>query len=111
MNLNNYTIKAQEIIQQAQQLAFNNGNSNIETNHLLKALLDEEDSPVDFLLKKNKSMETTLDATLMPFVNQELKKTGAILYSGRSGILIQVWKYGPLQLLQWKVLHRYFTNH
>ncbi len=53
MNLNNYTIKSQEIIQAAQQVAFNNGNSNIETNHLLKAMLDDEESPVDFLLKKN----------------------------------------------------------
>lgn len=53
MNLNNYTIKSQEIIQQAQQEAFNNSNPNIETNHLLKAMLKDEDSPVDFLLKKN----------------------------------------------------------
>jgi ATP-dependent Clp protease ATP-binding subunit ClpB len=53
MNLNNYTIKAQETIQQSQQLAFNAGNPNIETEHLLKALLDQEDSPVDYLLKKN----------------------------------------------------------
>ena len=53
MNLNNYTIKSQEIIQHAQQAAFNSGNPNIETNHLLKALLDDEDSPVEFLLKKN----------------------------------------------------------
>jgi ATP-dependent Clp protease ATP-binding subunit ClpB len=53
MNLNNYTIKAQEIIQAAQQEAFNNGNPAIETNHLLKALLDDQDSPVEYLLKKN----------------------------------------------------------
>ncbi|HEX8334384.1 MAG TPA: ATP-dependent chaperone ClpB [Segetibacter sp.] len=53
MNLNNYTIKSQEIIQQAQQEAFNNSNPNIETNHLLKALLKDEDSAIDFLLKKN----------------------------------------------------------
>ncbi len=53
MNLNNYTIKAQETIQAAQQLAFNAGNPNIETNHLLKALLADDDSPVEFLLKKN----------------------------------------------------------
>lgn len=53
MNLNNYTIKAQESVQAAQQLAFNNGSVNIETNHLLKALLDDEDSPVEYLLKKN----------------------------------------------------------
>lgn len=53
MNLNNYTIKAQETIQAAQQVAFNNGNPNIETNHLLKALLADKDSPVEFLLKRN----------------------------------------------------------
>jgi ATP-dependent Clp protease ATP-binding subunit ClpB len=53
MNLNNYTIKAQEAIAQAQQQAFNEQNPQIETVHLLKALLNEEDSPIEFLLKKN----------------------------------------------------------
>jgi ATP-dependent Clp protease ATP-binding subunit ClpB len=53
MNLNNFTIKAQESISQAQQLAFNNQNPNIETDHLLKALLSDDDSAIEFLLKKN----------------------------------------------------------
>lgn len=53
MNLNNYTIKSQETIQAAQQVAFNNGNPSVETNHLLKALLTDKDSPVEFLLKRN----------------------------------------------------------
>jgi ATP-dependent Clp protease ATP-binding subunit ClpB len=53
MNPNNLTIKSQEIFQKAQQIAFNERNSNIETEHLLKALLTDQDSPVDFLLKKN----------------------------------------------------------
>ncbi|HLA51891.1 MAG TPA: Clp protease N-terminal domain-containing protein, partial [Flavitalea sp.] len=53
MNLNNFTIKAQETIAHAQQLAFNNSNPTIETEHLLKALLSDEDSPVQYLLKKN----------------------------------------------------------
>src|ERR1700748_1544653 len=53
MNLGNFTIKAAEAFQQAQQLAFNAKNPNIETEHILKALLDQEDSPVDYLLKKN----------------------------------------------------------
>ena len=53
MNLNNFTIKAQETIAKAQQLAYNNSNPNIETDHLLKALLDDQDSPVVYLLKKN----------------------------------------------------------
>ncbi|MFT4204051.1 MAG: ATP-dependent chaperone ClpB [Chitinophagaceae bacterium] len=53
MNLNNYTVKAQETIQAAQQVAFNAGNPNIETEHLLSALVEDQDSPVGFLLKKN----------------------------------------------------------
>ncbi len=53
MNLNNYTIKAQEAIAGAQQIAFNEGNVNMETEHLLKSLMLQEDSPVDYLLKKN----------------------------------------------------------
>jgi len=53
MNLGNFTIKAAEAFQQAQQLAFNAKNPNIEVEHILKAILDQEDSPVDFLLKKN----------------------------------------------------------
>src|SRR5687768_1679845 len=53
MNLNNFTIKAQEIVAKAQQLAFGAQNPNIETEHLLKALIDDEDSPVEYLLKKN----------------------------------------------------------
>ena len=53
MNLNNFTIKGQEAIAQAQQQAFNNQNPTIETEHLLKALLSDDDSPIEFLLKKN----------------------------------------------------------
>src|SRR5690606_35795679 len=53
MNLNNFTIKAQEILQQAQQLAFNEQNPNIETAHILQALLDDENGPIQYLLKKN----------------------------------------------------------
>jgi ATP-dependent Clp protease ATP-binding subunit ClpB len=53
MNLSNFTIKAAEAVQAAQQIAFNHQNSNIETEHLLKALLDQQDSPVEYLLKKN----------------------------------------------------------
>ncbi|HET7114901.1 MAG TPA: ATP-dependent Clp protease ATP-binding subunit, partial [Hanamia sp.] len=53
MNPSNLTIKSQEIFQKAQQEAFNENNPNIETEHLLKVLLSDDDSPVDFLLKKN----------------------------------------------------------
>ncbi|MCW3123361.1 MAG: ATP-dependent chaperone ClpB [Flavipsychrobacter sp.] len=53
MNLNNFTIKAQEIVQAAQQLAFNEQSPAIETAHILKALLNDNDGPIAYLLKKN----------------------------------------------------------
>ena len=53
MNLNQYTIKAQEAIQASQQLAYNNNNASIETAHLLKTILSDKDSSTEFLLKKN----------------------------------------------------------
>ncbi len=68
MNLGNFTIKAAELIQQSQQLAFNSQNPNIESEHLLKAMLEQQDSPVEYLLKKNNVtlnlLETKLDETL-----------------------------------------------
>jgi len=53
MNQNNFTVKAAEAVQQAQQVAYDHKNPNIETEHILKALIDMEDSPVDYLLRKN----------------------------------------------------------
>ncbi|MFM7511651.1 MAG: ATP-dependent chaperone ClpB [Bacteroidota bacterium] len=53
MNLGNYTIKAAEVIQQAQQLAFNAQSPAIESSHILKALIEAADTPVEYLLKKN----------------------------------------------------------
>jgi ATP-dependent Clp protease ATP-binding subunit ClpB len=76
MNLNNYTIKAQESIQAAQQLAFNNGNPNIETEHLLQALLKDDDSPVEFLLKKNNINTAFVAAKLDEAVKKLPKVSG-----------------------------------
>ena len=53
MNINNLTIKAQEAISAAQQLAYNASNTQIETSHLAKAMLEEESGSVVYLMKKN----------------------------------------------------------
>ncbi len=53
MYLGNYTVKAAEIIQQAQQLAFNAQAPSIEPAHILKALIEAPDTPIEYLLKKN----------------------------------------------------------
>ncbi|HEY0733241.1 MAG TPA: AAA family ATPase, partial [Chitinophagaceae bacterium] len=76
MNLSNFTIKAAEVVQQAQQLAFNHTNSNIETEHILKALLDQEESPVDYLLKKNSVNVQQLENKLDETINRLPKVTG-----------------------------------
>ena len=70
MNLSNYTVKAAEIVQQAQQLAFNARNPNIETEHILKAMLDQKDSPVEYLLKKNNVALNLVEAKLSELITK-----------------------------------------
>lgn len=111
MNLNNFTVKAAEAVQKAQQIAFNHKNPNIETEHILKALLSLEDSPIDFLLKRNNVTVNLLENKLteqiakLPTTNAEpaqmlgREANNAIL---RAGAIIQ--KFGdefvtPEQLL------------
>jgi ATP-dependent Clp protease ATP-binding subunit ClpB len=76
MNLGNFTIKATEVIQQAQQLAFNSQNPNIETEHILKALLEQEDSLVEYLLKKNNVTVNLVDNKLDELISKLPKVTG-----------------------------------
>lgn len=52
MTYDNFTIKAQEAILQAQQLAAGYEQQSVDTSHLLKGMLSLQDSGVDFLLKK-----------------------------------------------------------
>ncbi len=76
MNLGNFTIKAAEAFQLAQQLAFNARNPNIETEHILKALLDQQDSPIDYLLKKNNVTVNLVDNKLEEMIGKLPKTTG-----------------------------------
>jgi ATP-dependent Clp protease ATP-binding subunit ClpB len=64
MNLNNFTIKSQEAIQQAQQIAAGNGNQSIETGHIFKALVETDDQVIPFLLKKLNANPTRLEQTV-----------------------------------------------
>ncbi|MFM1793858.1 MAG: ATP-dependent chaperone ClpB [Bacteroidota bacterium] len=76
MNLNNFTIQAAEVVQSAQQAAFNGKNPNIETEHILKSLLDQKNSPVEYLLKKNNVSLQVLHAKLQDALDK-LPKTDA----------------------------------
>jgi len=52
MNLNNFTIKSQEVLQQAQVLVQTFGQQQIENEHLLKAILEVDENVTPFILKK-----------------------------------------------------------
>ncbi|RKN81490.1 ATP-dependent chaperone ClpB [Ulvibacterium marinum] len=52
MNFNNFTIKSQEALQQAQQLAQAKGHQQIENEHIFKAISEVEENVLPFILKK-----------------------------------------------------------
>ena len=52
MNLNNYTIKSQEAIQQAQQIAQGLGHQQIENEHIYKGISEVDENVLPYLLKK-----------------------------------------------------------
>lgn len=52
MNFNNFTIKSQEAIQKAVDIAKGNGQQSIEPVHLLKGVMTEGDSLIKFLFQK-----------------------------------------------------------
>ena len=52
MNFNNFTIKSQEAIQKAQQIAQGFGHQQIENEHILKAIFEVDENATPFILKK-----------------------------------------------------------
>ena len=80
MNFNQYTLKSQEAIQQAQQIASANGNPTIDTGHLLKALLEVDENVVPFLLKKLNVNLNTLSNSVNKIVDGYPKTSGSSAY-------------------------------
>ena len=66
MNLHQYTVKSQEAIQAAQQVAMEFGNQQIEPQHLLEGIFQTDENISPFLLKKSEA-----DATLVRERNRE----------------------------------------
>ena len=84
MNLNLFTLKSQEAIQKAQQIALEFGNQSIEPQHLLEGIFQSDENISSFLLKKSEA-----DATLIRERNRENieklpKVEGGNLYPSQS---------------------------
>ncbi|MGE0567166.1 MAG: ATP-dependent chaperone ClpB [Bacteroidia bacterium] len=84
MNLNNFTIKSQEAIQQAMQYAGENGHQAIETGHILKAILKVDENVTPFILKKLNINPQVFEKTTDSIVNSYPKVSGGQAYLSQS---------------------------
>ena len=76
MNLNNYTIKSQEAVQQAIQIATTNGQQAIETAHILKGILEVDENVISFILKKLNVNTTNFSKALDKIIESFPKVSG-----------------------------------
>ena len=71
MNINNLTIKSQEALQQAQQIAQSFGQQQLENEHIFKGILEVDENVTSFILKKlNVNVDLfkkILDSTIQSF--------------------------------------------
>ncbi|MBE7178309.1 MAG: AAA family ATPase, partial [Mucilaginibacter polytrichastri] len=80
MNFNNFTIKAQEAVQKASEIAQGNQQQAIENAHLLKALLMVDENVVSFLLKKMNVNIPRLNEVLDKQIQSFPKVSGSDVY-------------------------------
>ncbi len=90
MNLNNFTLKSQESIQQAQQIAIGYGHQSIECGHLLKGIFNIDENVIPFLLKKLNVNITVFTQALDKIIESYPKVSGGDTYlSQRANTAIQ----------------------
>ncbi len=76
MNLNNYTIKSQEAIQQAVTIATTNGQQTIEPAHILKGILEVDENVTPFIFKKLNVNPSTFSKMLESSIKSFPKVSG-----------------------------------
>ena len=84
MNFNNFTIKAQEAIQKASEIASGNQQQAIENAHLLKGLLLVDENVIHYLLKKLNVNINRLDNQLDELITTFPKVSGSEVYLASS---------------------------
>ena len=80
MNLNNFTIKAQEAVQKAQEIALSRQHPAIETAHLLKGMLSEDENVTPYLLKKMEVNIVRLNQQIDDLLNSMPRVSGGQVY-------------------------------
>ena len=76
MTLDNFTIKAQDVIAGAQKLAEANGQQGVDTGHFLKSLLDNADDSIVYLVQKSGGNPETLRVKANEIISKYPRQTG-----------------------------------
>ena len=84
MNPNNITLKTQEAIQRAQQIAFENGNQAVEVGHILKGILEVDQNVTPFIFKKLSVNVDTIRQGVERLINGYAKVQGGNPYLSRA---------------------------
>ena len=84
MNLNQFTVKSQEAIQKAQQIAMEFGNQSIEPQHLLEGIFQSDENISKFLLKKSEVDETLVRDRNRESIEALPKVEGGNIYLSQS---------------------------
>jgi ATP-dependent Clp protease ATP-binding subunit ClpB len=80
MNFNNFTIKSQEAVQEAQQITTQHGQQAVECGHLLKGLLQVDENVLPYLFKKLSVNSSALESALDRMVESYPKVSGGQIY-------------------------------
>ncbi len=80
MNTNNFTIKMQEVLEKAFNIAQAEGHQAVETGHLLKALLTEEQSISRYILQKHNVSENSMLQIVDSVIKSYARVSGGSLY-------------------------------
>lgn len=76
MNLDNYTIKSQESLNKAAEIAVANQQQHVEPGHLLQGIFQSDENVINFLVKKLSINKDIIDSGLDKIINTYPKVSG-----------------------------------
>lgn len=82
MNINKFTQKSMEAVSDCEKLAYQYGNQEIEQEHLLKALTDQEDGLIIKLIEKMDIDREHFKNRVEEYLNKRVKVQGGQIYVG-----------------------------
>jgi len=86
MNINNFTTKSQEVVQQAQNMAMQSNHQSVDTGHILMAMMDADENVVPYILKKSNVPVAHFNEKLQAIVDKYPKVSGGNQYLSNESV-------------------------